>query len=656
MRSFLAGLVACSLAAVAEAAAQSVPRYSLRITLRPEASHLEASGSLRLPPRAEPRDRIRLRLAASMTELAVSVTEPAECAGPARLLSKEEREGTIIYTFGLPKSLEAQRALGLQVSYGGGEKASFVFNLGPVASFADGTNTAWYPQLDGEDRRGVGRLSFLVPAGYSVIATGSASEAESRERTFRVSAPANFAFACARYGVVRRGGLVPVEAWLLDRDRDVSAHIEGLSKTMARLVEEFGPYPYDTFAIVEVPDELAAGFAGASTPGFILAVSGSLAGPFNLAYWAHELSHQWWGNLVTLEGEEHGRMMIDEALAQYGALVAIDSIEGRGAGEKLRRGTYGTGQGALEYMKMSAAGLDHRLADLPPGVVSHELADNKGFLVYDVLARTIGRELFRSILKGIAARHAFGSVSWESFLHEIEAGAFRDLGWFNEQWLERTGLPDFQLEWSQGGGSLRVVVSQAPPFYRAELELVARGEGCERVARRLTLDQARTEVAIPLSFRATTVELDPEFTVPRWTPEYREQAEALAPVVQASYARVSGKLDEAMTEFEDARRKIPSPDPHGFEFLVEVGLARILAGRGDWAGAKSHLLAALASPTRDPEVLPVVYLRLVTAAQNLGDRDLVIAAARGAVSADAMLSTPTGVGESARRLLNEKAH
>ena len=59
----------------------------------------------------------------------------------------------------------------------------------------------------------------------------------------------------------------------------------------------------------------------------MLATSDFLDQPFNTAYYGHEVGHQWWGALVRVNGTS-GVWMLQEGLAQYCSLRAVEIIEG----------------------------------------------------------------------------------------------------------------------------------------------------------------------------------------------------------------------------------------------------------------------------------------------------------------------------------------
>jgi hypothetical protein len=239
--------------------------------------------------------------------------------------------------------------------------------------------------------------------------------------------------------------------------------------------------------------------------------------------------------------------MIDEAMAQYGSLRVVETIEGEAAAESYRRNGYPgyyADQSGLGYLRLAGTGRDYPLDNLPPQA-SRTLSDGKGFLVWHMLAETLGRDDFRRILREFTARHAFQRVTWEDLLQAIQDGAGRDLQWFFAQWFRRTGAPEWHLTWRQDGDTVLGTITQAEPCYRATLEVRAEGDGGRSQARRVEVDGPTTEFTLPLTFTATSVLLDPRFRTLRWTPEYR------AAVAQETRARSPTAAEQALLGEEE---------------------------------------------------------------------------------------------------------
>ena len=96
----------------------------------------------------------------------------------------------------------------------------------------------------------------------------------------------------------------------------------------------FGPYQFHHSRIVEFPvyRTFAQSFGGtfpySEGFGFIADLSGNDRVDYVGQVVAHELAHQWWGNQAT-PADMQGASMLDEALAQYSALMVMEKTVGR---------------------------------------------------------------------------------------------------------------------------------------------------------------------------------------------------------------------------------------------------------------------------------------------------------------------------------------
>lgn len=652
---FLASLTG-SLAqpAPAEDAADLIPRYELKVRLFPIDRRVTAEGTVWLPKSDRPRDTLLLILNDTMRDFRVAVLKPIASAGEATLEKIGGDRGQTRWTIRPLKSIPASEPVLLEFSYRGGEKAAFVFSLGPESSFASGLNTAWYPQLEGENDRGIGTLWLSAPQGYVAISGGtplhtSADSAEGRFH-FELRRPAYFNFAVGKYSTLHGTGSSSTQILYLQPREGLQEYLRGCSKILSFLIRLYGPYPHDSFSIVEVPAEQAdvADFQGASLEGIILASSSFLNRPFDLGYFAHEIGHQWWGNLVRHTGST-GRNIFDEAMVQYGALRTVEQLEGSYAGEGFRRN--GFGGGAQKYFtSLVPSGYDHRLLDLPPEI-SQDLAWTKGYLVLYMLSQQVGAARFREILHEVVRQYALKPITWDDFRRLVQASADQDLNWFFSQWFEREGAPKWRLEWKQEGRLLVATVSQSDPTYRAILKIQVDGTNYERSTFEVTLRDHQTKVTRPVSFRVREVTLDPAFEVLHWTSEWESKASIREPYLKADAARGKHAYQEAEQELKAALRNVPQPDTYGARFLYEYCLARVYFEQNQINDGKMHLDIALESPSRDPDTLPWAYYGLALLAQATHDDALLRFAVDAATSADSAAGGNTGAAQAARALI-----
>jgi hypothetical protein len=319
-----------------------------------------------------------------------------------------------------------------------------------------------------------------------------------------------------------------VSLFLLTDDLpDPRRHVESLSVAIASMEDRWGPYPYPSYAIAEVPIHAGA-FGASSEQGFIMVK------PFflqtregNLPLFAHESAHGWWGNTVGSDGP--GSLLCSESLAQYGAVIAAERLWGEeGAAELLRfsRPGYVPDQCARGYFQLWRHGQDKPLAELVSGQnTDHTLADAKGHWVYHMLRGRVGDETFFRTLRGLIEAYTGRSMTLDdvrgAFLAAApEAGLER----FFEQWLDRTGAPVLRCEWSETDLGASVVIEQLQGGEPFELLLdvgLVGDDGSLQVERvHLERDEQTFELASDVLVRDVT--LDPHHRLLIWSPELGE--------------------------------------------------------------------------------------------------------------------------------------
>jgi hypothetical protein len=500
-------------------------QYDLSVKIVPVARRLEVGGTIRLPAVSEERDKIELYLSPKMEKLEMQLVEPKSPA-PLALLSNQEEAGDTKWIFKSGNPIPAGQTILLQFSYVSENKTAPQFNISPEISFAGGGGELWYPQTDFKNRE-TGMLRFKAPAGETVISNGELEGSESQqakgEFVFRVSEPSKFAFVSAKYTVVRRKGKVPFNLYLLQSRPHAKTILDGTARALDFLTSLFGEFPYKEFSFVEI--KFPTIVRGTGEYGFVFANSPEMDN-FDLSYWAHEIGHQWWGNLVRSQAKTTGQMMLSEGVTQFGSLLAVEAVQGEEAAARFRRSGYRTGgQSADRYFQLVRSGTDFPLtAHIPQNqnetLTMHRLANTKGFILLDMLSRLIGRERFAEILRKFIRGKNNQLTSWQELQKFVETNAKQDVRWFFEQWFERTGAPDYQLEWKQEGKKLYGEIKQTEPYFRAALEVEIKGAS-RRLIKTIEVRNGKTEFNWAVPFKIESVILDPDYKVLRWLPEFR---------------------------------------------------------------------------------------------------------------------------------------
>ncbi|MEQ8764944.1 MAG: M1 family aminopeptidase [Planctomycetota bacterium] len=395
----------------------------------------------------------------------------------------------------------------------------------------------WYPvplrarnESLSELSSAVGRTRLHLPSGWRGVTNGKRTarevEGDRAVETWQIEGlPVARSFIAAPFTV----GSSEIDGreigvYLLDTDPELAEQQSiMLAQALAAMETRFGPYPYPSYAIAEVPFELSfeLGFGASSEQGFIMCASNFIrvAGG-NLPLFAHEAAHGWWGNKVGTTGP--GASLCSESLAQYGAVLAIETLEGAAAASEFLRSSragYIPDQCAKGYFEILRTGRDKPLAELKSGGVDHTLADSKGTWFYHMLRRRVGDELFFQTLRSILEKYAGEQLSLAALREEFSkvAPAEARLKVFFSQWLDRTGAPILVGELRGSSLVLRQEQAGAPFDLNVEVELVS-DDGATR--RELTLRDQEATFELEGLEGVREIRVDPDFKILRWDESY----------------------------------------------------------------------------------------------------------------------------------------
>ena len=158
---------------------------------------------------------------------------------------------------------------------------------------------------------------------------------------------------------------------------------------------------------------------------------------------AHELAHQWFGDLLTCRDWSHA--WLNEGFATY--FDALFREHDLGRDEYLHymlsyRDNYLSEDGG--HYRRSIVTKTYRD---PVEIFDRHLYE-KGALVLHMLRGVLGDDLFQRSIRRYVARHRTGSVETVDLRRACEETTGRDLGAFFDQWVFRGGHPDLKASYS----------------------------------------------------------------------------------------------------------------------------------------------------------------------------------------------------------------
>ena len=173
---------------------------------------------------------------------------------------------------------------------------------------------------------------------------------------------------------------------------------------------------------------------------------------------AHEVAHQWWGNIVTTGSYHHEWIM--EALSNYSALMYMETKVGSKATETAlelyRHNLFVKGPDGETAESEGPVVQGRRLEGSNNPAASVAVIYGKGSWIMHMLRRRLGDERFSKMLAELRRRYEFKTIDTEEFRRlcsEFMPPGSIDakLENFFDQWVYGTGVPTLKLSYSVKG-------------------------------------------------------------------------------------------------------------------------------------------------------------------------------------------------------------
>lgn len=302
----------------------------------------------------------------------------------------------------------------------------------------------WLPSIDDMNDKIEFDITYAAPTNYTVIANGKlASKSESPGYIlweYDMQQPMSsylVAVVIGKYDKqirISQSG-IPLELYYYPEDYLKVEPTYRYTKQMFDFLEkEIGiSYPWQNYKQVPVHDFLYAGMENTSLTIFSdMFVTDSIGfkdeNYVNVN--AHELAHQWFGDLVTeTDGRHH---WLQEGFATYYALLAERDIFGK---NYYYWRLYEYTQELLDQDRQGAG-----TALLDPKASSTTFY-KRGALALHVLRENIGSVAFKTAVENYVYKHQFKNVQTNDFIVEAEAASEKKLTTFVNIWLENKAFP-----------------------------------------------------------------------------------------------------------------------------------------------------------------------------------------------------------------------
>ena len=337
-----------------------------------------------------------------------------------------------------------------------------------------------FPCFDQPDLKATFALTLTLPAAWQAVANGplaDSARAADGTKTYRF-APSDtlstylFAFAAGKFRTLARemDGR-PMHFYYRETDTAKLGRSMGpifdIQARALKFLQDYTqrPYPFQKFDFVGIPDFQ---YGGMEHPGVIdykasaLFLDGGatreqLNGRANLL--AHETSHMWFGDLVTMRWFDD--VWTKEVFANFMA-------------DKISTVTQPDGNFDLKFLTdhYPAAYAVDRTAGANPirqpldnlqaaGSLYGNIIYHKAPIMMRQLEHLMGPDAFRDGLREYLKRYAYGNATWPDLIAILDARTPADLQAWNKVWVNEPGRPVFAYQLRTARGKIKsFIISQ----------------------------------------------------------------------------------------------------------------------------------------------------------------------------------------------------
>lgn len=373
-----------------------------------------------------------------------------------------------------------------------------------------------FPCFDQPDIKGRFKLTIEAPRGWTVISNtsgGAFGDLSRADHTFEETRPLPtylVAFAAGPFEKIEHAG-EPTVYFRKSQAARAQQEVPELQETTAAGIKFLSnyfaqPYPFPKYDLVLIPgmayggmEHAGATFLREESVLFRTATTHSdILGRDILTL--HELTHQWFGDLVTMRWFDD--LWLKEGFAQFMAYRALSSLKPQ---DNIWKRFY-------ESIKPGAYGIDETLGTTPiyQDIPNLDTAKSAyGAIVYSkapgVLKQlwyVLGDEHFRDGLRAYLKDHAYANAEWSDLVHALEDASGKSLTKFADAYIRHRGMPEVDVNWSCAGGRLNsLTLSQHDVLNEGVVWPIAtqvrfnRG-GAPPILKRVEFDSPRTSVPI----------------------------------------------------------------------------------------------------------------------------------------------------------------
>ena len=317
---------------------------------------------------------------------------------------------------------------------------------------------------------------------------------------------------------------------------------EAASRIMGFYAETFGPLDSSSLRIVEVD---GANWDSRFGAGMLLLPSAGFLDDLDEWEFSQYVAAQWFPMMYPIEDAEADSWLAEGMAVFASTYYFEETLDPIDAEEHVRRGLVK----ALSYegnLPLSLAGtLSKDSAEY------RTLAGFKGGFVFRMLRDVVGDESFSEMLSQFPTLFADRPLSTAALLDVASTAAGEDLTYFFDQWLNGTGIPEFDREYTifrtSDGYKVMGLITQDLDLFRMPVELEVMTDG-EPEFQTVWVSGPDSDFDIIAERRPLTIRIDPDMRLLRLSPGLRVAIH----ISRGEDLAEDGRFNDAIDEYQAA--------------------------------------------------------------------------------------------------------
>ncbi len=296
------------------------------------------------------------------------------------------------------------------------------------------------------------------------------------------------------------------------------AYLDVTNRILTFYGSKFVPFPFEKMAMVEVP---LPPFLGGVGPASLMFLHQKMVAhkdvPENLL--AHELAHQWFGNLLPINiTDPNYSQWLSEGFATYCDALYTEHTEGEKAFvTHIER----YDQLYFQFEMMASRGQGAIRDTYPDSPLYRPVIYEKGALVLHMLRKVMGDEKFFSLMREFVETYRNKLTTVDDFRRMASKAQGQDLSWFFSQWIDQAVFAHWKIsaditagEKAGDAAKIKLAITQPDDLVKMPVDITLLGDAGQRlVVPNIMLDSKEQSVDLTAPFKPVKVILDEEYWV-----------------------------------------------------------------------------------------------------------------------------------------------